>query len=104
MPESEAEAEARQHEAELDRMLTEPEVLAITGRSKSSQKRDEERGESPKRFKPWKGSEAVRWWESEHRENQRRIKADQARDAQERTEKERQRPRDKGRFAAAAAE
>ncbi len=88
---SELDTETPRSEAVIDKILRLPEVLKIFGGSTSSLKRAEDRGECPKRFHPWEGSNAVGWWESEWIERQQRLKL-------EHRSVEDQRPRDAGRF------
>ena len=81
-----------------DRAIRKPEVLErFFPGSNASLQREEGKGNTPKRFHPWEGSNAVAWWESEWLERQARQKA-------ERNTVEDVRPRDRGRFSAAAAE
>ena len=81
----------------IDRAVRDPECLLISGLSRSTRDREEKAGRFPKRFKIRPDGQAVAWWESELRERNERIK-------REATAVEDTRPRDKGRFAAVAAE
>ncbi len=80
----------------IDYVVRDPEALKAHGGSASKRLRDEEAGHWARRFKLTPNGTAVGWWASEIREAQKRRKQ-QAPEAS--SDK---RPRDQGRFAAAA--
>ncbi len=82
----------------IDYVVRDPEALKAHGGSPSKRLRDEEAGHWARRFKLTPNGTAVGWWASEIREAQERRRRQNAEAATD------TRPRDKGRFASAAAE
>ena len=79
----------------IDRVVRDPECLSICGLSRSTRDREEKAGRFPQRFKITPAGNGVAWWESQLRERNERIK-------REATVVKDTRPREHGRFAAAA--